>query len=145
MAQTTLVNEQIEAGSRFLFEFQKRYSPLLAAFWLKESEREREHLYVASEKITDDNFDVAYREVLNIAETLKDPWFDPFRVKLIFANNWLVKSAKEVFDSRPFHPGGTRMYDTLFGGVRAEEVYLYPVPITKPVFNQVEQTNPGSS
>jgi len=77
-----LVTERIEAGARFLREFDK-YAPVSAAFWLKESERRFWHLYIASDEITDENFDLAYGEVVRIARELRDPWFDSLRVKVI--------------------------------------------------------------
>ena len=58
MDQVPLVIEQIEAGTKFLGEFQK-YLPIQAAFWLKETEEVDSSLYVVSDQITDDNFDVA--------------------------------------------------------------------------------------
>ena len=79
MDQGPLVTEQINAGARFLGAFQK-YLPVQAAFWLKDSEEDAWSLYVASDQITDDNFDVAYGEVVQIAGALQDPWFDPFQV-----------------------------------------------------------------
>ena len=86
MDQGPLVNEQIAAGARFLAEFQK-YAPIHTAFWLKDSEECTRYLYVASEQITDENFDVGYEEVIRITQALQDPWFDPFQVKLIGADH----------------------------------------------------------
>jgi hypothetical protein len=48
----------IEAGARFLPEFQK-YAPIAAAFWLKDSDTGNWHLWIGSTKITDRNFDRA--------------------------------------------------------------------------------------
>ena len=127
MDQGPLVTEQIDAGARFLAEFQK-YLPVQSAFWLKDSDEGTWNLYVASDQITDDNFDVAYGEVVRIAGQLKDPWFDPFQVKLIGANDPLAQAAREL---RQRYPGrtSTRFHGKLFGGVSVEEVYLYPAPI----------------
>jgi hypothetical protein len=81
MDQSPLVIDQFDAGARFLGEFQK-YVPVKAAFWLKESAEGEWILYVASDQITDDNFDVAYGEVLRIAVQMHEPIFDPFHVQL---------------------------------------------------------------
>ena len=48
MDQGPLVIEQIDAGARFLAEFEKKI-PVMAAFWLKASEEGSWYLYVASE------------------------------------------------------------------------------------------------
>ena len=124
MDQVPLVIEQIEAGTKFLGEFQKNL-PIQAALWLKETEEVESSLYVVSDQITDDNFDVAYGEVLRIAGQLRDPWFDPFQVKLIGTNDPL---ADAVLDVQRRFPGRTptRFRSKIFGGVSADEVYVYP-------------------
>ncbi|OWK36493.1 hypothetical protein [Fimbriiglobus ruber] len=130
MDQGPLVIDQLDAGARFLDEFQK-YVPVQAAFWLKESDEGEGSLYVASDKITDDNFDVAYGEVLRIAGVLHDPHFDPFQVKLIGADDPLAKAALDVHRR---YPGRTasRFYGKVFGGLPVDEVYLYSSPIPVP-------------
>jgi len=132
MDQGPLVSEQIDAGARFLGEFQK-YLPIQISFWLKESDEGEWNLYVASDQITDDNFDVAYGEVVRIAGQLRDPWFDPFQVKLIGANDPLAQAALDI--QRRF-PGRmpTRFHGKIFGGVSVDEVYVYPSSI--PVLTQ---------
>jgi hypothetical protein len=124
MDQVPLVIEQIEAGTKFLGEFQKNL-PIQAAFWLKETEEVESSLYVVSDQITDDNFDVAYGEVLRISGELRDPWFDPFQVKLIGTNDPL---ADAVLDVQRRFPGRTptRFRSKIFGGVSVDEVYVYP-------------------
>jgi hypothetical protein len=82
--QDPLVTEQTEAGARFLGEFQKYY-PVQAAFWLYHGEDGGWRLYVASDRITDENFDDAYKKAVQAARAINDPWFDVLRVKLIVA------------------------------------------------------------
>jgi hypothetical protein len=127
MDQGPLVNEQIDAGARFLREFHK-YAPVQSAFWLKDSDEGNWFLYVASEQITDENFDVGYGEVGRLGEELRDPWFDIFQVKLIGADHPLAKAALEA---QRRYPGRSplRLHGTTFGGGSAEEVYIYPSPI----------------
>jgi hypothetical protein len=127
MDQAPLVIEQIDAGARFLGEFQK-YLPVQAAFWLKETEEGDWSLYVASDQITDDNFDVGYGEVVRIAGQLRDPWFDPLQVKLIGVSDPLARAA---LDLQRRYPGRVpaRFHGKIFGGVSVDEVYLYPSPI----------------
>jgi hypothetical protein len=124
MDQGPLVIDQIDAGARFLGEFQK-YAPVRAAFWLKESDEGEWSLYVASDKITDDNFDEGYGEVLRIAGMLRDTPFDPFEVKLIGVDDPLAKAALDIHRR---HPGrvATRFHGKVFGGLPVDEVYIYP-------------------
>lgn len=121
------MNEQRDAGRRFLAEFHKSY-PVQVAFWLRESEATWWYLYVASEQITDDNFDVAYGEVLRVSDMLRDPWFDPFRVKLIGADDPLAKAALEMLKKYP-GPVATTFGGKMLGGVYVDEMYIYPSPL----------------
>jgi hypothetical protein len=125
-----LVNEQINAGARFLSAFQQ-YVPIQTAFWLKDSDEANWYLYVASEQITDDNFDLAYGEVGRITDEIQDPWFDPIWVKLIGADDPL---AKGVLELQMRYRGRTplRLHDVSFGGQTADELYVYPSPIPVP-------------
>jgi hypothetical protein len=122
-----LVTERIEAGARFLREFEK-YAPVSAAFWLRQSERRFWHLYVASDKITDDNFDLSYGEVVRITRQLRDPWLESSRVKVINTDD---PAAQEALARQRLYPGRAlpRVYDTFFGNVMADEVYIYPLPL----------------
>ncbi len=121
-----LVNEQLEAGGRFLDEFRK-YAPVQAAFWLKDGDEGLWFLYVASDQINDDNFDLAYREVGRIDRELLDPWFDVFRVKVIGTDDPLGKAVLDLIrqygSKRPI-----RLYGTTLGGRSVDELYVYPSP-----------------
>jgi hypothetical protein len=118
-----LVNEQIEAGARFLGEFQ-RYAPIRAAFWLKDSDEGNWNLYVASDRITDKNFDRAYGEVGRITEQLQDPWLNPFQVKVLGADHRLAKAALDVLQRFP-KKAPIRLRGALLGGISTDETYLY--------------------
>jgi hypothetical protein len=124
MDQNPLVIEQIDAGARFLAEFEKKI-PVAAAFWLRTNDEEWWYLYVASEEFDDKRLDVGYGEVVRLAAESPDPNFDPFRVKLIGATDPLATAARDVL--RRF-PGRipTRIHRSNFGGVGVEDVYIYP-------------------
>jgi hypothetical protein len=130
MDQSPLVADQIDTGARFLGEF-RNYIPVQSAFWLKAPDDGEWNLYVASDQITDDNFDVAYGEVLRIAGQLRDPLFDPFQVKLIGADDPLAVAASDI-NRRSRGPTATRLQGQMFGGIPAEEVYIYPSPSAAP-------------
>ncbi len=130
MDQSPLVTEQIDAGARFIAGFQK-YRPVRAAFWLRDADDGEWSLYVISDQIRDDNFDVAYGEVLRVAGNLRDPWFDPFQVKLIGLESPLAKAMLEVqgrSPSRPLVP----LHGKTFDGMSVEEVYFYRPPVAVP-------------
>lgn len=127
MDQGPLVIEQTEAGLRFLRAFHQVF-PVQVAFWLKEKDESSWHLYVASDQITDENFDDGYEEVLRLAEEFQDPWFDPFQVKVIGTDDPLAKAALDFCQRYPLtrvtrYPGDT------FGGLGVDGVFLYPSPI----------------
>ncbi len=127
MDEGALVSEQIEGGARFLGEFEK-YAPIKDAFWLKDSEEGMWWLYVASEQITDENFDEGYREVSRLADEFQDPLFDLMRVKLIGADDSLARAAAEMHRR---YPGRRplRFRNESFGGLFAAEGYIYPSPL----------------
>jgi hypothetical protein len=127
MDQSPLVMEEIDAAARFLGEFGKEF-PVIASFWLKAGEEDSWYLYVASEQFNDQNMDVAYREVVRIAGEMCDPDFDPFRVKLIKPTNPLARAATDFLQLFPGRKP-IRLRQRNFGGLGAEEIYLYPRPV----------------
>jgi hypothetical protein len=124
MDQSPLVTEQIDAGAKFLAEFEKRI-PVTAAFWLRANDEDSSYLYVASDEFNDKKLDVGYGEVLRVAAVMRDPNFDPFRVKLIRPGDPLAKAALDVLRRYPGRMPA-RILRTYFGGVGVDEVYIYP-------------------
>jgi hypothetical protein len=127
MDQGPLVIEEIDAGAKLAREFD-RFEPVKAAFWLKASDEEQRYLYLASDQIDDTNFDVAYREVLRLADQLRSPYLDPFRVKVIGGDDPLAQAAVEINRRFP-GPMPTRFGGKVFGGISVEDVYVYPSPL----------------
>ena len=119
--------EEIDAAAELVRAFDK-YEPVKVAFWLKASDEEHRYLYIASEQIDDTNFDVAYGEVLRLAQQKQSPYLDPFRVKLISAEDPFATAAAEINHR---YPGrlATRFGGKLFGGVSVDDVYIYPSPL----------------
>jgi hypothetical protein len=99
---------------------------------IKDRERRFPHLYVVSDEITDDNRDVAYGEVVRLLGQMRDPYPEFFRVKVRGVDDPLAKAA---LDTQGRYRGDVpiRLYDTYFGRVGAEEVYIYPMPVPDPV------------
>jgi hypothetical protein len=130
MDTSPLVMEEIGAGAEFLKQLHA-FQPVKAACWLREAEYEERYLYAALEELTDDNFDIAYGEVLRITGAMKDHYLDPFRVKLISTSDPVAKAVMDVY--RRF-PGRipTRFNGRVFAGRAVAEVYVYPEFQTKP-------------
>ena len=128
MDQDSMVKDQIEGGARFLGEFSKT-TAISAAFWLQSREDDFHYLYVVPERLIDENQELDYGEVIRIAGQLRDPRFDPFRVKLIKPTHPAAKAACELLQLYPGqHP--IRLHRRNLGGLPAEAVYIYPKPLT---------------
>jgi hypothetical protein len=126
MDQGALVMPQIDAGARLVNEFDK-YAPVRAAFWLKAKDEGEWYLYLASDRIDDSNFDVAYGEVLRLTGKSPTPWLDPFQVKVISAEDRLARAVLELLARFPGKMA-TRYHGRELGGIPVEEVYIYPTP-----------------
>lgn len=122
-----LVREQIEVAARFLEEFHQ-YAPIRAAAWFKDAEEGRWDLYIVSDEITDTNLDVAYGEVARIARHLRDPWFDPFRIKLISKDDPVARSLRDVVQRYPGRPSGY-LPGSVFRGLHVKAAYFYTPPL----------------
>jgi hypothetical protein len=122
-----LVIEEIDEGAKLAREFD-RFKPVKAAFWLKASDEDQRYLYLASDGIDDTNFDVAYGEVLRLANQFPSPYLDPFRVKVIGGEDPKAQAAVDI--NRRF-PGSmpTRLGGQSFGGIFVDDVYIYPSPV----------------
>jgi hypothetical protein len=125
MDYVPLVTEEIEAGTRFLAELDKRI-PVRTAIWLREDEGFRWYLYVASDRIGDEDIRVHYREVGRVIREMDDPNFGPLRVKLIGTDHPFAQAALDV---QQRYPGKSARFRDTFGGRPVEEVYIYPLPL----------------
>jgi hypothetical protein len=124
MDQEPLVIEQIEAGRKFLEEFDK-HIPVRAAFWLKVNEDSGWYLHIASDQISDKNVNLVYREVGKVGKTIDDPNFDLFQVKLIGVYNPFARAALDLY-KRCKARVPTHIRGRSFGGMSIEGVYVYP-------------------
>ena len=120
--------EEIDAGAELAREF-NHYNVVKVAFWLKASDDDHRYLYLASDQIDDSNFDLAYGEVLRLTSQMPSLYLNPFRVKVIGADDPLAKAAVDI---QKRYPGRfpTRFGGTMFGGVFVDEVYIYPSPLS---------------
>jgi hypothetical protein len=130
MDQSPLVTEAIEAGARFLEEFDK-VVPVRAAFWLWFNEEDSPYLYITSNQIIDGTVATTYREVGRIAREFRDPHFDQFRIKLLKRDDQFAKAGIEFLE-RFNVKAPTRLRDRMFGGRWVEEICIYPNPVAVP-------------
>jgi hypothetical protein len=127
MDQGPLVIEEIDAGLELVRAFDQ-YQPVKTAFWVRASGEEQRYLYIASEQIDDTNFDVAYGEVLRLADRMRIPYLDPFRVKLVGADDPLARAAVDLHKRFPGSMA-TRFGGKSFGGLSIDDLYIYPSPL----------------
>ena len=119
MDQDSLVREEIEAGAELVAEFNK-YSPVSAAFWLKPVEDDGWTLYIAPDRLDETNFDLGYGEVLRLTQQTRSPYLDPFRVKLIKADDPLAVSARSIHKKYPGRMA-SRFRKQEFGGMSVDD------------------------
>jgi len=127
MDQGQLVSEDIHAGADLVRRLDQ-YVPVKAAFWLKESEEGQWYLYIASDQIDDTNRRATYGQVLRLAAELANPYFDPFRVKLISTSDPLAHAALDIHRQYP-SVSNIRLGGTNFGGIGVDGVHLYPASV----------------
>jgi hypothetical protein len=130
MDTSPLVIDEISAGAEVIVRMQS-YMPVLAAYWLRQSEDAERYLHLVLDGLTIDNRDQAYREILRISGEMKDYYIDPFRVKLVAPDD---RAAREVLDMyRRFpHRVPPRLEDRSIGGVPVADMYIYPQPAVRP-------------
>jgi len=125
MDQAILVNDQIDAGRVFVEAFHK-YNAVDAAFWLNPADSGEWFLYIASFGINDDNFDIAYGEVLRLAGHKRNMWLDAFQIKLLSSEDPLAKKVIEIRDRYPALIA-TRYNGSSIAGLEINGAYIYPV------------------
>jgi hypothetical protein len=131
MDQSPLVIDEKNAGAELVRRLNETV-PVAAAFWLKEDEEAPWYLYIASAQIDDETKRSGYGEVLRIAEEMTNADFDPFRVKLVSADDPLAEAACDILRRLPANRP-MRLGAQPFGGRFIEGGFLYPASITSRV------------
>ncbi|HEV3385085.1 MAG TPA: hypothetical protein VG097_09725 [Gemmata sp.] len=124
MDQGALVKEEIDAGAELIRQFEQ-YAPVKAAFWMKASEKPFRYLYIASDEITDKNFDLAYSEIIRIVKEMNDPNFGLFRVKVIGSNHPIARDVLDIYRRHP-NSGAINYRGRFLGDVAVDDAYIYP-------------------
>ncbi len=123
MGENLPVTEQIDAGADFIRDFND-YIPVSVACWISPAESDDLFLYIASDDIDDNNFDVAYGEVLRKLSDKKSQWLDPFQVKLVNSSDPIARNAIEIRDRYPARQ--PIKYDgSSLGGMSIDSAYIY--------------------
>ncbi len=126
MDQSSLVNDLVAAGERFVREFEKHY-PIDAALWVKPNDTGRWSLYIVSPAIDGDSKHAAYQEVVRIGAAMNDPNFSLFQVTLGTVSDDLARFASDLRQQYPgrviYRESGIR--GTL-NGRSVDEVRIYP-------------------
>jgi len=147
MDQAILVNDQIDAGKLFVDAFHE-YSAVDAAFWLNPADSGEWFLYIASFGINDDNFDIAYGEVLRLAGHKRNMWLDAFQIKLLSSEDPLAKKVIEIRDRYPASIA-TRYNGSSIAGLSINGAYIYPLidrPTNMPIHREADQSiAPGNA
>jgi hypothetical protein len=131
MDQITLVDRRIDDGQRLVQELLRDNFDVTAAFWLKKSEEDWWHLYVASKVVDERGPLEAYRAVQAKLQQLSGTTVSLTDVKVIGASNPITKDVLKIqklcSGTAPFRFG-----TGYFGGTTVEEALIYrPAPRTE--------------
>ena len=125
MDQSTLVEDQIADGRRFVERFAADGNLVHAAFWVKTAEEGMWYLYVATDVVERDGPAAAYRAVHASLRKLSDSWVASSEIKVVSPGNPIVKDILAIMAR---HPGrlATRYGSKTLGSMTVEQVYIYP-------------------
>jgi hypothetical protein len=133
MAESTLVENQIEDGQKLIEAVAAKGVDVTASFWACSSEDGQWTLYIASKTYDDKGPAHAYRVVVDAFRQLEKPWITVSEVKVIGANNAIASDVLKVHKRFPGR-APTRSRSLPLGGMANDEVYIYPqIPNQVPV------------
>ena len=121
-----MLREEFDAGEELARELAK-VLPIKTVFWLKAKDEENPfiYLYFALDSNDDVSISNGYRAVTQATMRIPSPFLDPFRVKMILADDPLAREAIEWQQRFPTTKA-TRLRGQLFGGLFVDRVHLYP-------------------
>lgn len=124
MDQGALVTDQVEAGNRFLREFE-RCNTVLAAFWLKEADTGHWRLFIVLNGADNGKVKSAYGEVVGITNAMNDPYLGPFQVTLVRSSE---PTARAVLQQYKRHPAQLPVRIRDIQAIGGEEAYILKGP-----------------
>ena len=124
MDQGSLVVDQISAAAAFLSEIEKSL-PVKIASWVKAFDEGKWTLFVASDKINQENVREAYGEVLRLAREMPELGIDPFDVKLAGGDDPVATALLEIRGRYPATRLRTHYRGLALAAVGIEEAIIY--------------------
>jgi hypothetical protein len=124
MAQEILVNEQIEPGLELLKLVEQRL-PIKVAFWMKEPDRDRPYLFIATDAANDGNWRDAAAVVYELVDQVGGYGIDSTSVNVIGSDDPLVPETLALRIDDPKRR--TRALGSYrLGRTYADDLYVYP-------------------
>ncbi len=124
MGQEILVNEQIEPGLE-LVRLVSRQMPIKVAFWMKEADRDRPYLFIASDTVTDYTWRDAAMAIYDLVDQVGGYGIDFSSVNVIAGDDPSVADAIALRIEDPKRRtraiGAHRL-----GNRYGDDVYIYP-------------------
>ena len=125
MDPSTLVENQIDEGRRFVERFAVDGNPLQAAFWVETAEDGLWFLYVVTDLIDREGPASAYRAVNASLRKLGELWLTGSEIKVISPGDSVAKDVLSLM-SRNTGRLATRFEGQTLGSIGVEQVYIYP-------------------
>ena len=128
MDQSTLVEDRIDDGRRFVERFAADGNPVHAAFWVETAEERIWFLYVVTDLVDRVGPAIAYRAVNSSLQKLGELWLSSSEIKVVGPSNPV---ARDVLAIMARYPGrlSTRFGGKTLGSMAVEQTYIYPPQI----------------
>jgi hypothetical protein len=128
MDQIALVDRRIDDGQRLVQQLLRDNFDVTVAFWLKTSEEDWWHLYVASKVVDERGPLEAYRALQASLQQLPGTTVSLTDVKVIGTSSPITRDVLKI-QNRYSGPAPVRFGGgTHFGGITVEETLIYPPP-----------------
>jgi len=124
MDTQTLVDDQIQAGQRFITLLVQKNFEVIIACWVKTSEEDDWFLYIASGEVDRKGLAEAYREAYRVLEELDIPWIAASQLKLVRSDDPMVADVQET-RHLPTIAFPTVSHRPQLGDISTQEVYIY--------------------
>jgi hypothetical protein len=124
MDPSTLVEDQIYDGRRFIERFAADGNPVTAAFWVKKTEGGHWSLYVASE-LYESSGPAAYKAMHESLNKLGDSDLQG-SIKVISPNNPIARDLLALMARYPNRRRALRLGDRTLGGMEVDHILIYP-------------------
>jgi hypothetical protein len=122
MDTATLVDEQIDEGTRLIDHLSGSGFEVVVAFWVLTSEDEIWFLYIATRVVDDEGLAKAYRKLYSQLPACNLRWISRSDIKLVAPGNVIALDAKKYQSNRlPTRHGGRKL-----GNLIIDEAYIYP-------------------